>query len=49
MVENATGKRVKTPRTDNSGEYKSTVFQNYLKTEGIITIPKTPQQNGVAE
>ena len=49
MVEKATGRKVKTPRTDNSGEYTSTVFRNYLKTEEIITIPKTPQQNGVAE
>ena len=49
MVEKATGKKVKTLRIDNSGEYTSTVFQNYLKIEGFITIPKTPQQNEVAE
>ena len=52
LVENATGKSIKVLRTDNGGEYTSTVFQNYLKKEGIrheLTIPKTPEQNGVAE
>ena len=46
-------KRVqKTFRTDNGGEYTSSQFENYLKAEGIrheLTVPKTPQQNGVAE
>lgn len=37
---------------DNGGEYTSSRFEEILATEGIHhkhTIPKTPQQNGVAE
>lgn len=37
---------------DNGGEYMSTRFENYLKAEGIRherTVPKMPEQNGVAE
>ena len=52
LVEKATKKKVRTLRTDNGGEYTSTKFANYLKAEGIrheLTIPKTPEQNGVAE
>ena len=51
-MENSSGRKLKAIRTDNGGEYTSTVFENYLKPEGIRqerTIPKTPQQNGVAE
>ena len=51
-VENRTGRKLKTLRTDNGGEYTSTEFQNYLKGSGIrheLTIPKTPEQNGAAE
>ena len=45
-------KRLKTLRTDNGGEYTSSEFKQYLKEGGVrheLTIPKTPQQNGVAE
>ena len=38
--------------SDNGGEYTSAKFENYLKSEGIrheCTVPKTPEQNGVAE
>ena len=52
FVEKATKKKIRTLRTDNGGEYTSTRFQEYLKAEGIrheLTVPKTPQQNGVAE
>eukprot|EP00731_Ephydatia_muelleri_P016374 Em0009g798a len=52
MVELATEKRLKAIRTDNGGEYTSRKFQEYLKTEGVrheLTIPKNPEQNGVAE
>ena len=48
-VETRTGK---TLRTDNGGEYTSKEFQAHLKACGIrheLTIPKTPEQNGVAE
>lgn len=52
LVEKSTGKRLKVLRTDNGGEYTSAEFENYLKGEGIrheLTVPKTPEQNGVAE
>ncbi len=51
-VENFKGLRVKTLRTDNSGEFTSNRFQDHLKSCGIrheLTIPKTPEQNGFAE
>ena len=52
LVEKSSGYKVKTFRTDNGGEYMSTEFESYLKSEGIkheYTIPKTPEQNGVFE
>ena len=52
MIENATGKRVKTLRTDNGVEYIAKDFEQYLKVNGIrhqLTVRKTPEQNGVAE
>ena len=52
MVENVSGRKVKTLRTDNGGEYTSREFELYLTREGIhheTTIPHTPEQNGVAE
>ena len=52
LVEKSCMKKVKTLRTDNGGEYTSTKFETYLKNEGIrheLTVPKTPEQNGVAE
>ena len=51
-MEKATKRKIRTFRTDNGGEYTSSQFENYLKAEGIrhkLTVPKTPQQNGVAE
>lgn len=51
-VETQLGKQVKALRSDGGGEYISTEFANYLKQHGIkrqVTIPHTPQQNGVAE
>ena len=39
-------------RTDNGGEYMSKEFQTYLTSKGIehqLTVPHSPQQNGVAE
>ena len=47
-----TGWKLKTLCTDNGGEYTSAEFTMYLKKEGVhheFTVPKTPQQNGVAE
>ena len=52
MVENASGNKLKVLRTDNGGEFTSTKFEEFLKSKGIRherTIPKTPEQNGVAE
>ena len=51
MVELATGRKLKAIRTDNGGEYISREFQTYLKA-GVchkLTIPKNPEQNGIAE
>ena len=52
LVENSTGRKLKALRTDNGGEYTSKEFETYLKQNGIRherTVPKTPEQNGVAE
>ena len=49
---NAAGRGIGTLRTDNGGEYLSSAFQNYLKEKGIrheLTVPHSPQQNGVSE
>ncbi|KAL1479885.1 hypothetical protein MTO96_051506 [Rhipicephalus appendiculatus] len=52
MVENIHNTKVKTLRSDNGGEYTSKEFSMYLANHGIkhqLTIPGTPEQNGVAE
>lgn len=52
LVERESGNHLKALRTDNGGEYTSSVFKSYLACQGIrheLTIPKTPEQNGVAE
>lgn len=52
VAEKSTGRQLKVLRTDNGGEYTSSEFQDFLKKEGIrheLTVPKTPEQNGVAE
>lgn len=52
VTEKSIGASVKTLRSDNGGEYVSKEFEAYLRVEGIrheYTIPKTPEQNGVAE
>ena len=51
-VERSTGRKLKTIRTDNGGECTSSEFIAYLKAEGVrheLTVPKNPEQNGVAE
>ena len=51
-MEKSSGRKIKTLRSDNGGEYTSTEFTSFLTKEGIkheLTIPHTPQQNGVAE
>ena len=52
MVETETGLKVKCLRSDNGGEYIDGGFNEYCTAQGIRmekTIPRTPQQNGVAE
>ena len=52
MTDNFNGKKLKCLRSDNGGEYVSKEFENFCKQQGIIqetTVPRTPQQYGVAE
>ncbi|KMQ84505.1 retrovirus-related pol polyprotein from transposon tnt 1-94, partial [Lasius niger] len=51
-AENQTGKRIKHLQSDNGREYCNGEFDTFLKEQGIrrrLTVPHTPQQNGVAE
>ena len=46
------GQQIGTLWSDNRGEYLSKEFRCYLKTKGIrheLTVPYSPEQNGVAE
>ena len=52
LAEKSTGRKLKVLRTDNGSEYTSAEFEAYMKKEGVrheLTVPKTPEQNGVAE
>ena len=52
MVETKTSLKVKCLRSNNGGEYIDGGFSEYCVAQGIRmekTIPRTPQQNGVAE
>ena len=52
MVETKIGLKLKCLRSDNGGEHINEGFKEYYATNGIRiekTIPRTPQQNGVAE
>ena len=51
-VENRSGKRVKCLQSDNGKEYVNKEFDAFLRLKGItrrLTVPHTPQQNGIAE
>ncbi len=51
-TEKQTGHVVRTIRSDRGGEFDSTDLNRYLMKQGIrkeTTMPRTPQQNGVAE
>ncbi|KAA0040307.1 gag/pol protein [Cucumis melo var. makuwa] len=51
-VENESGKKIKTLRSDRGGEYMDLRFQDYLIEHGIqsqLSAPSTPQLNGVSE
>ena len=52
LAENQCQSQIKTIRTDNGGEYCSTEWKTFCKTQGIrheFTTSYNPQQNGVAE
>ena len=52
VVGKSSSMKVKVLRTDNEGEYTSKEFEQYPKKQGTqheLTVPKIPQQNGVAE
>lgn len=52
MIEKQTEREIKKLRTDNGLEFCSGAFNQFCKEEGIVrhlTVPGTPQQNGVAE
>ena len=51
-VKNQLGKRIKAIRSNRGGKYLLGDFKDYLTKNGIVsqlTVPGTPQQNGVAE
>ena len=52
VTTNDSGCKIGRLRTDNGGEYISHELEEYLKSKGIsheLTVPYTPEQNGVAE
>jgi transposase InsO family protein len=52
QIKTETGHSIATFRSDNGGEYTSKELESWLKSEGIrheTSVPKTPEQNGVAE
>ncbi|KAM1823768.1 hypothetical protein FF1_025765 [Malus domestica] len=51
-VEKESGCKIKAMRSDRGGEFTSKEFQEFYKANGIrrpLTVPRSPQQNGVAE
>ena len=51
-MEKSSDRTVKVVRSDNGSEYTSDEFESYLNQNGIkhqLTVPKSPEQNGVAE
>ena len=52
VTTNQQSQRIGTLRSDNGSEYISKTFEEYLKEKGIhheLTVPNSPEQNGVAE
>lgn len=52
MAERQTGCKIKALRSDNGREYINKRFDDFLKQHGIVrqlSVPYSPQQNGVAE
>lgn len=51
-VERESGRKIKALRSDRGGEFTSREFQEFCEANGIrrpMTVPRSPQQNGVAE
>ncbi|KAF8713823.1 GAG-pre-integrase domain, partial [Rhizoctonia solani] len=51
-IKNLTGKKIKILRTNGGGKFRSEVFENWLKSNGIqhqVTEPYSSQSNGVAK
>ena len=52
LVENQSGQKIKTLRSDNGGEFTSDIFKYFCISVGInreCSVPYNPQQNGIAE
>ena len=52
LVEKESGLPIKAMRSDRGGEFTSNEFNKYCEDHGIrrpLTVPRSPQQNGVAE
>ena len=52
LMENESGYPIKALRSDQGGEFISKDFSNFCESHGILrplTVPRSPQQNGVAE
>lgn len=50
LVKRQTGKKIKWLQSDNGREYCNNEFDRHLVDQDIrLTVPRTPQQNGVAE
>ena len=52
LVEKESGLMIKAMRSDHGGEFTSNIFQKYYEDHGIrqpMTVPRSPQQNGVVE
>ncbi|GBN77588.1 Retrovirus-related Pol polyprotein from transposon TNT 1-94 [Araneus ventricosus] len=52
MTRNKFGRTLKVLRSDNGGEYSGKEIEDFLKEQGIVhqlTVPYSPQQNGVSE
>jgi transposase InsO family protein len=52
VTHNKFGRKIKTLRSDNGGEYVNEKIEQFLKDQGIhhqVTVPYSPSQNGIAE
>jgi len=52
VVEKESGRHIKVMRTYQGGEFTSKEFQEFCEENGIrrpLTVPRSPQQNDVAE